>query len=178
MPLSMEYFHIGKMVNNALDMQFKRLTEKTINDRKEILNKALQYSKRQRNCKAVKNEIYQRSIDIIATFYQEQWTLFEFATEYQKRYGDMPSFANISLALNALVRGGGLTVSVQKFQKQSQAVYSIANGRIHTQCVDVLTKKNVSFVAESVELDNFVKNMLKDYGFEMVTANLTIFVKK
>lgn len=159
-------------------MQSKRLTEKTINERKDILNKALQHVKRKRNCKMVANEIYQRAIDVIATLYQEQWTLFEFMVQYQKKYGDILPPHIASLVINALIKGGGLTVSIQKHQRQSQAVYSIANGKVHTQCIDVMTKKNVSFIAENEELDNFVKNMLKDYGLEMITAHLTIFVKK
>lgn len=159
-------------------MQSKKLTKKTINERKDILNKALQYVKRKRNYKMVKNEIYQRSIDIIATFYQEQWTLFEFMLQYQKKYGDMLSPHITSSVINAFIKGGGLTVSIQKHQRQSQAVYSIANGKVHTQCIDVMTKKSISLIEENEELNNFVKNMLKDYGLEMVTAHLTIFVKK
>ena len=159
-------------------MQSKRLTQKTINERRDILNKALQHTKRKRDCKRVANEIYQRAIDIIATLPEEQWTLFEFMVQYQRKYGDVLPQHISSLAVNALIKGGGLTVSTQKHQRQSQAVYSIANGKVHTQCIDVMTKKNVSFVAENEELDNFVKNMLKEYGLEMITAHLTIFVKK
>jgi hypothetical protein len=160
-------------------MQTKRLTQKTIEDRKRILEVALRYIKsRRKNHTFPSKERYTRVIEIISKMHEDHWSIMELTLQYHKHYGATIPYPAMFQIISDLEKGGGVMRVSMANKIGREILYSICDNNVAIQCIDVYTRKHLTSIPVNDKINQYVREILKEYGMEMTGASLTILVKK
>jgi sulfur relay (sulfurtransferase) DsrC/TusE family protein len=160
-------------------MQTKRLTQKIIEERKDILEKSYKYMlTRRRNHGFPSKERYTNVIAIISKMYEDHWSIMQLVLQYQKHYGMTIPYETMAKIVKDLENGGGLMRLSMVNRSGNECLYSVCDKNVSVQCIDVYTRKHLTSVPVNDKLNQCVYEILKEYKLDMTGASLTILVKK
>jgi len=160
-------------------MQTKRLTQKTIEERRQTLETALKYIvSRRRNHGFPAKEKYTNVIEIISKMHEDYWSIMQLVLQYQKHYGATISYNKMLQIIGDLEKGGGIMRVSMASRIRYELFYSICDKNVSIQCNDVYTRRYLTSIPVNEKLNQCVREILKEYKLDMTGASLTIIVKK